>query len=122
MFDTDETPPALIPIARETWRARRSEVAQLLRLLRRARASSDVSLIHPRDAFYLGLWSLGAFRRSALEGGAWLDQSTGFPVVRDPQTLQFMTIDVSEPLSPPRALPWAPRVCTTHDGESLSVH
>jgi hypothetical protein len=97
---------------RQTYRA---HTARLLRLVRRSRrdAQAPVAVIvsDPDDRLHLALWSLGAFKRTAIPAAVWLNTATNWPVVRQPGTLQYYTVDPQAPLSAPQPFPCPRFVC-----------
>ena len=97
--------------------AHRLYAARLLRLIRRSGPVLQVD--QSGDTFHLALWRLGAFHRNAF-ASVWLDHDTGAPVVRDPLTLRYWTVDLADPLGPVLPFDHPFRACCV-DGDYLSV-
>lgn len=77
----------------------RRRAAQLLRLVRKA-SMPVLQIDGSADSFHLALWRLGAFERDAF-AEVWVDETTGQPVVRDPDTLGYFTVDLADPVGVP---------------------
>lgn len=105
---------------RQTYRA---HTARLLRLLRRSsrdvQVPVEIVVADPDDRLHLALWSLGAFKRTALAEAAWLNTTNDWPVVRHPGTLRYYTVDPRVPLSTPLPFPYPRLACA--DGTALLV-
>lgn len=78
----------------------RKHVASLLRLIRRSHPGR-VQIDSHLDTLHVALWRLGAFDRGAFPA-CWVDGLTGQPVVRDPHTLEYFTVDLADPMGPPQ--------------------
>lgn len=98
-------------------RLHRRYAASLLRLVRRS--GRVVQVDQTSDTFHLALWRLGAFDKGAF-ASVWVDHATGAPVVRDPATLRYYTVDMADPLGLPQPYDHAFRCCTI-DGDVLTV-
>jgi hypothetical protein len=99
-------------------RLHRTYAAHLLRLVRRSRPGL-LQVDRAGDTFHLALWRLGAFERDAF-ASIWVDHDTGAPVVRDPSTLRYWTVDMDDPLGTRLPFDHAFRCCDL-DGEVLTV-
>lgn len=97
----------------------RRHAAQLLRLVRRSRADGTLHIHEADDTFHLALWRLGAFERTAF-ATVWLETPSGRPVVRDPETLAYYTVDLRDPLGVPTPYDFHIRR-VQYNGEILTV-
>jgi len=100
----------------------RTHAARLLRLLRQSRMRRsdpvEVLIVDPADRLSVALWGLGALKRTAVRGGVWLNDTNGWPVVRDPVSLQYLTVDPARPLAPAQPFPY-PRLSYMVEDQSV---
>lgn len=98
----------------------RKHVASLLRLIRRSRPGA-VRIDSPLDTLHVALWRLGAFDRGAFPS-CWVDGLTGQPVVRDPCSLEYFTVDLADPMGPPQPYAAADFRYVAMGDDTYSVH